>query len=621
MVSKRTILVLAFSFGVVFSTFANFITEQLQTVRPAVKKELAIAKKQISNNLLDSALLTLQNAKNILPEAADPDSEINRIAYLKVFLDFLIRSDKNEQAIKVAEELLQASSKIGNQLEMAESYYFLAIAKRKLGLLKNAVEDITKGLAIAEKMGYKREEGRYHLFLASIFFELRDGKKSLFYSRKGYELLIQSGNGDLVKNKVTLPATEMLSGQNDLALKHLKQAEKNTNAKKEPFQAANIHLFKSHVYYEKKQFKLSLSELQKIPAYYRFTNKDYPDLPLHVEMAMAGTLCELKNFEQANFFFERNIATAQKKMDANDIKECFELGAKINEGLGNVSKSLKYLKRYIQFNDSINKLSVDKAIHETEVKYQTSVKEKAISDQKWMLAAKDNELYKKDRYIFIGISAFVLLVFAGFIGFLTYRNRHQNIRLNLLKAQIHPHFLFNTLNNLYALSMVKSDDAPDVVMGLANILRYALYECNASAVNLKKEMDIIAEYILLEKIRYGDGLQVNINNLNDLESYKIVPLLLLPLVENAYKHGASKLKHDCWINIETKIKGNTFVFKISNNKPNGLVDLPKRTEHGNIGLKNIQKRLEILYPRKHQLKITDGEDVFIVIMQVPVKTT
>ncbi|WP_017258785.1 sensor histidine kinase [Pedobacter arcticus] len=618
---KKAFLFLSFYLSINYTVAANSIIDQLQANHIPFSKELEIAKVHLKNNMPDSAMVRLASAKRMLSSETVRTKKPEYRQYLKVYFDALIKQNKYKLALQVAQQILVLSNQFNDKQEIAESYYSVALAQSRLGQQKQATENVTTALKVSENLTNYSEQGKYYIFLSKIFFELRDGKKALYYSTKGYDLLRKSGNKNLVKSKITLPASEMLSGKDDLALKHLKQAELSIDKKKEPFQTAQIYLFLSHVYYKKKQFNNSLIELKKIPAYYPFTEKTYPDLRLHVEMAMAQTLCGLNNFESAAYYFERNIAKAFEKMDSSDIKECLQLGSKIQEGIGNNTKALFYLKKYTSYSDSLNNLSIEKAIHETDVKYQSSVKEKAISDQKLLLANKDNELYKKNRYILISFSAIILLVLITFIGFLVYRNRNQSIKLSLLKAQIHPHFLFNTLNNLYALSITKSNDAPAVVMGLANILRYVLYECNTATTNLKKEMDIISEYILLEKIRYGQRLEVNVHNQNDLNSYQIVPLLLLPLVENAYKHGASKLKQDSWINIETRIKEGHFIFKISNNKPTIQNESGTKPEHGNIGLKNIKTRLDILYPKKHRLKITDAEDIFIVLLEVPVSTS
>ncbi|MBW4890978.1 histidine kinase [Mucilaginibacter sp. HMF5004] len=187
--------------------------------------------------------------------------------------------------------------------------------------------------------------------------------------------------------------------------------------------------------------------------------------------------------------------------------------------------------------------------------------------------------------------------------------------LRALKGQVHPHFLFNTLNNLYALTLNQSPKAPGVVIGLSDMLRYMLYECNADKVNLKKEVIMLQHYMDLEKIRYEDRLEMNFNIDGNLDDKMIAPLMLLPLVENAFKHGTSEMTGDTWINIDLNVTGNKLKFKVSNSKPE-TVAADAGKHYGNIGIQNIKKRLELLYPSTYQLKIMDDEDVFLVMLEL-----
>lgn len=197
-----------------------------------------------------------------------------------------------------------------------------------------------------------------------------------------------------------------------------------------------------------------------------------------------------------------------------------------------------------------------------------------------------------------------------------YQRHHAALQaeLNLLKAQIHPHFLFNTLNNLYALTLNNSPKSPEIVMGLSEILRYMLYECNVESVSLKKDVEMLENFILLEKMRYEERLDFNFTKEGDLEKYQIAPLLLLPLVENAFKHGAGEKLGQAWINIELEIKDKILTFKINNSKPEKL--RPPMEKNGSIGLGNVKKRLELIYPDEHQLKIFEEEDMFAVILKI-----
>jgi sensor histidine kinase YesM len=184
--------------------------------------------------------------------------------------------------------------------------------------------------------------------------------------------------------------------------------------------------------------------------------------------------------------------------------------------------------------------------------------------------------------------------------------------LQLLKAQVHPHFLFNTLNNIYANTQNVSPVASKMITGLSDILRYTLQEGNKPLVPLEQELQMIQDYISLEKIRYGNRLQLHIQLPENTNGLYIVPLLLLPLIENCFKHGTSHVLDQPWIHLHISIAENQMQMKLLNGK---AIKVQEQKSTG-IGLKNVQKRLSLLYPEKHELTITNEEEVFIVNLKM-----
>lgn len=189
--------------------------------------------------------------------------------------------------------------------------------------------------------------------------------------------------------------------------------------------------------------------------------------------------------------------------------------------------------------------------------------------------------------------------------------------LKFLKSQIHPHFLFNTLNNLYALTLKNSTKAPEVVLKLSDLLDYLLYECNSNRVLVFKEVDLIKNYLALEKLRYGNRLEVVFNHSIEDKSIEIAPMLILPFVENAFKHGVShKINHN-WILIDLQIKSGQFVLKVENSRPNETYRAKIRKRHNEgIGLKNVKRRLDLTYPKAYDLQLFDEEDVFLAVLRL-----
>ncbi|GAB3690629.1 histidine kinase [Spirosoma flavus] len=181
-----------------------------------------------------------------------------------------------------------------------------------------------------------------------------------------------------------------------------------------------------------------------------------------------------------------------------------------------------------------------------------------------------------------------------------------NAELQMLKAQLHPHFLFNTLNTIYSLTQDVSQKASGMILGLSHLLRYILYECSQPLVPLQKELTMISDYLQLEKARYDHGLDMVVQ-LPKTTHHLIAPLLLLPFLENAFKHGASRMIENPWISLTVTLHDDTLAMKLINGKPAGhKLGLP------GIGIANVRKRLELNYPNQHELAIHDEEEMYIV---------
>jgi two-component system, LytTR family, sensor kinase len=187
-----------------------------------------------------------------------------------------------------------------------------------------------------------------------------------------------------------------------------------------------------------------------------------------------------------------------------------------------------------------------------------------------------------------------------------------NAELELLKNQLQPHFLFNTLNNLYAMILTSDKNATKAVLHLSSMMSYMLYECNGSAIALDKEIEHLKNYIELEKIRYGKRLNISFEFGGDIKSKSIAPLLLFGFVENAFKHGVGKNINDAWIRINCWANNETLDFLVENSLcKNEVDDIETINTNGGIGLQNIKKRLGLIYPERHTLKIEDDETYLV----------
>ncbi len=183
--------------------------------------------------------------------------------------------------------------------------------------------------------------------------------------------------------------------------------------------------------------------------------------------------------------------------------------------------------------------------------------------------------------------------------------------LNFLKAQTNPHFLFNTLNNLYGLARKNDENTAPSIMKLAEIMRYILYECQTEAIPIRKEVELLEAYIELERLRYDDRLTVHFTQAIDDHDQAVAPLILLPFVENAFKHGASESRFDFAISIDLKVVADKLSFRVEN-----TVDHDSEKLVEGIGLSNARRQLELIYGNQFTLEIATGPPAFVVELEI-----
>ncbi|SFU43228.1 Histidine kinase [Pustulibacterium marinum] len=191
--------------------------------------------------------------------------------------------------------------------------------------------------------------------------------------------------------------------------------------------------------------------------------------------------------------------------------------------------------------------------------------------------------------------------------------------LRFLRTQISPHFFFNTLNNIYSLSIEKSDKAPQIILKLSELMRYMLYETKQPKQTLTNEIMALQNYLDLERIRYGDSLDINMNISGDIQDKEISPMLLLTFIENCFKHGANKNVGNVQINIDFNVVDDFLYFKVTNTLPKEPINTHIVKHKGGIGIRNVKKRLALGYEKQHyDLKIYKKNDLYVVELKIKV---
>jgi two-component system sensor histidine kinase AlgZ len=216
--------------------------------------------------------------------------------------------------------------------------------------------------------------------------------------------------------------------------------------------------------------------------------------------------------------------------------------------------------------------------------------------------------------IFLGMIRFVLEWFEFEARKKNVENEQLTAELNFLKAQINPHFLFNTLNNLYYLAYTKSSNTAEVIAKLSQMMRYMIYDTNQEKVPLSKEIEYMENYISLERLRLNDQIPIKFDIEGNPNGYRVAPFIFITFLENAFKHGVSNSNPKAWVNVSIKLDGRQCFFVVENSKAVSLK--PEAEEKSGIGLQNVTRRLELSYPEQYELEVQNLSDRYIVNLKI-----
>jgi len=232
--------------------------------------------------------------------------------------------------------------------------------------------------------------------------------------------------------------------------------------------------------------------------------------------------------------------------------------------------------------------------------------------------------YNIFKYVFVASIPFNIKLFAYWTNEQKKAQRNESEKmqaeLNFLRNQFHPHFIFNVLNSLYSKILSGSDDAGEIVLKISSLLRFTVYDINNATIPLEKEIGYLRDYIALQQVRFENQVEVSLIVEGSLKDKFIEPFLLIPYIENSFKYCFRESSGEGWVTILISVSDNALTLKVENS----LMDMEKMeleksfkgiTNHG-VGLINVKKRLELLYPDKHTLKITENQDSYFVWLRL-----
>ncbi|MFC0515149.1 sensor histidine kinase [Mucilaginibacter angelicae] len=223
----------------------------------------------------------------------------------------------------------------------------------------------------------------------------------------------------------------------------------------------------------------------------------------------------------------------------------------------------------------------------------------------------------QDQHFAFTMVAFTVMASLAKIGVdrLIRDKEQKDNELRHLKAQLNPHFLFNTLNNLYGLSVAESKKLPSLMLKLSELLRYSLYDTNQNYVAVQKELDYISNYVELEKIRLSDKTDIKLEITGDYTDLYIAPLLLIIFVENSFKHFSVEKGRQAFVHITFNIRGSQLQFNIKNSVDPGYIPVQNKSK-GGLGLGNVKQRLDLIYPQQYTLKIAKENAYYDVNLEI-----
>lgn len=235
-------------------------------------------------------------------------------------------------------------------------------------------------------------------------------------------------------------------------------------------------------------------------------------------------------------------------------------------------------------------------------------------------------LYTNRYVIQVVTTNLFIVIFLGMIRFVedwfefearqkSVENERLTAELNFLKAQINPHFLFNTLNNLYYLAYTQSAKTTEVIAKLSQMMRYMIHDTNHAKVPLSKEIEYMENYISLERLRLNDQIPIRLTlEGGNPQEYLITPLIFITFLENAFKHGVSNNHPGAWVNISIHLNGKECVYRVENSKI--PFTKPEAEQKSGIGLQNVKRRLELSYPGRYKLKVEDEKDRYAMQLNI-----
>lgn len=545
------------------------------------------------------------------------------LAKVKKYFD----TEKYDSAIKFANIAISYSDKLNNKSHKARALYLLGIAKKEQGLYEEAFDDLNASLKINEAMSNVKGIAEDYSGIGMLLLRMRNYEKAEYYLKKSLELKEKFGDKKAIANLHTGIATAYIPQKKyQEAIGELNTSLELLETESDEYSKGAIYGNLGRIYKEKLNYKAALMFYKKaLEIGEKYKSKG---IMIRIYSSLGETyllLCEeyfnkgelylaQKEFNEAKGYIEQQYRLSIEMN--NHISRCnaYYNFYKLYEMQNNYREALKYHKLFAELNDSLTFIENNKSINELSLKKETEIKGNEIKllNKEKELGLAELKVKEKEKKIILLVSVSVIIV-TGLLSFIfikQYRNRQKikleaiekekiQSELNMLKNQISPHVMFNSLNTIYFQIDDDAENAKEMVLLFADLLRYQLYDCNVNFIEIEKELNYINKFVEMQKLRKSERCKIQINIQDNIKNFVIAPLLLIPLIENAFKYVTNDKDKENYVSIDFRRDDEKIIFKVKNSTYEESENTDKK--YGGIGLRNLKSRLDLIYTNKHKL--------------------
>ncbi|MFO0322259.1 MAG: tetratricopeptide repeat protein [Bacteroidota bacterium] len=598
-----------------------------------------------------------------------------RIPYLFLILFWLSNNAIATKADSLIELFNHSKNNI-TRVNLAVNISSLFISTEQYDL---ALKYANEAKNISESIHYKKGSAEAYFRLGNILREQEKFIESFNILLKSAKLseTIKYTQG-IFEARINLGALFIRTHQYDEAESYYTQALSMTN---EPKLQIEVHSKLGTIYVAKKNYRKALEELWKVEKLLKKTSNEIVSAQVYGNIGRIFSELNdfdnaLKYFKKAldiakkkkskqlmvraysylsKLYFnlyksnlkkgDLNLATNQFKLAKSYLKKCNLLAIELGNMNGkcviyydfyelykmekNYKEALKYLELYTQLNDSLVKIENNKSTADLNQKYKSENKDKEIKLLNAEKEQKKNEIKAKTKnqkiIIFSSIVFFISITTISVFIFISYRQKQRlnlekmekekiKAELRLLKDQIGPHLMFNYLNTIYFQIDQDKTLAKEIISKFAVLIRYQLYDCNADFVEIEKEKEYLKKFVEIQEIRKSERCKIEFKIGLKVKDFLIAPLLLIPLIENAFKYVTNDKDSENFVLISLTKENNELHLSVKNT----MHIQQEKEDYGGIGLKNLENRLQLIYPNKHNLEVSKEKNIFIANLTINV---